>query len=139
MSLLPHPNASTARILVVDDDEDLGDVMAMILRGAGYNVEAVGNGVEALGRLEQQGYDLVVSDLQMPALDGPSLYREVTRRWPSSHPRVLFVSGFVDTAEYVSFLNVVNVSVLVKPFSVDDLRGMVRRVLEGADAHPRGG
>ena len=132
MNLLPHPAVSTARILVVDDDEDVRELLAMILSGTGYDVEAVGNGVEALRRLEQQWYNLVVSDLQMPELDGPSLYIEVTRRWPSGRPHVLFVSGFVDTAEYLGFLNVANVPVLVKPFTVDDLRETVRRVLERA-------
>lgn len=132
MSLLPHPSVSTARILVVDDDEDVRDLVAIILRGAGYDVEAAGNGAEALRRLEQQGYDLVVSDLQMPELDGPNLYLEVTRRWPSGHPQVLFVSGFADTSAYEGFLNVATVPVLFKPFTVDDLRETVSRVLEGA-------
>ncbi len=130
MNLLPHPAVSTARILVVDDDEDVRELLAMILSGTGYDVEAAGNGVEALRRLEQQGYDLVVSDLKMPELDGPSLYLDVTRRWPSGHPRVLFVSGFANTSEYMGFLNVAHVPFLSKPFTVDDLRETIRRVLE---------
>jgi two-component system response regulator PilR (NtrC family) len=114
----------------VDDDADLREVMVMSLPRAGYDADATGDGFEALRRLEQHGYDLVVSDLSMPELDGPGLYLGMTRRWPASVPRVLFVSGFADTSEYVGFLNAINKSVLVKPVSLDDLHQLVGRLLE---------
>lgn len=126
----PEPLTPAARILVVDDDEDLVEVMTIALTAVGYDVDAARNGFAALERLEANPYDLVISDLDMPGLDGPGLYLEMTRRWPASTPRVLFVSGFADTAEYVGFLNATNVPVLVKPFDLDDLRQLVGRRLE---------
>jgi DNA-binding response OmpR family regulator len=128
--LRPEPRTPAARILVVDDDEDLVEVMTIALSGVGHDVDAARNGFAALERLEAKPYDLVISDLDMPGLDGPGLYLEMTRRWPASAPRVLFVSGFADTAEYVGFLNATNVPVLVKPFDLDDLRQLVGRQLE---------
>jgi DNA-binding response OmpR family regulator len=128
--LRPGPLTPAARILVVDDDEDLVEVMTLALTAVGYDVDTARNGFAALERLEEKPCDLVISDLDMPDLDGPGLYLEMTRRWPSSAPRVLFVSGFADTAEYVGFLNATNAPVLVKPFDLDDLRQLVGRRLE---------
>ena len=124
-------HTATARILVVDD-EDLSGLVALALSGAGYDVDAVGTGFEALRLLERNWYDLVVSDLDMPELDGPGLYLEMTRRWPTQAQRMLFVSGFADTSEYVGFLNVTNKPVLVKPFDLNDLRQTVGRLLQAA-------
>ncbi len=125
-----------ARILVVDDREDVRELLVVVLSGADRVVDAAGNGTEALRWLERDRYDLVVSDLKMPELDGPGLYRTVLRRWPNDHPPFLFVSGFADTPEYAGFLNRVHVPVLFKPFDADHLRATVRRVLEEHEAHP---
>jgi len=126
-SRLPTP---AARILIVDDDEDIRSVIALILGSAGHDVTAVSNGFAALWWLEQQTYDLVISDVKMPELDGLGLYAEIRARWPRGSPRILFVSGFADTAPYAGTLKAINVPVLFKPFSVDDLCHMVTRMLD---------
>ena len=74
--------AVTARVVVVDDDDEVREVTEMILAGAGYSVRATANGFEALRWLEEQPWDLLILDLQMPEIDGPTLYREVLARWP---------------------------------------------------------
>jgi len=94
--------------------------------------------VEALGLLNRRWYDLIVSDLKMPALNGPGLYREVLRRWPNHHPQVLFVSGFADTAAYAHFLNGVHVPVMCKPFKPEHLVETIRRMLDEHEAANRG-
>ena len=70
------------RVLVVDSQDDIGNLLAL----AGYDVEVTGNASDALRRLAQARYDLVISDLKI-GLDGPGLYRQVVRRWPNEHPR----------------------------------------------------
>ena len=132
MARLPIQRVGSARILVVDDEEDARDLVATVLGEMGYAVDTTRDGRSALRQLEQAHYDLMVSDLRMPELDGPGLYREVLRRWPNDHPSVLFVSGFGDTPDYAGFLNRTHVPVLLKPFTVDHLRQTVERVLEGA-------
>lgn len=122
--------AAAARILIVDDDEDIRSVMALMLGGAGHDVTAVSNGFAALRCLEQQPYNLVISDVKMPELDGLGLYAEIRARWPRGSPRILFVSGFADTAAYAGALKAINAPLLFKPFSLDDLCKMVARVLE---------
>ncbi len=105
------------------------DVMAMILDGMGYRVKATGNGFEALRWLEDQAYDLLVLDLKMPEIDGPTLYREGLARWPTGGPRALFGSGFAETAYYEDALKAHAVPVLLTPFTLNELHGAVERVL----------
>ena len=130
MGLLAASCRSVAgRVLLVDDDEYVRDVMEMILEGVGHSVKATGNGFEALRWLEEQSYDLLISDLKMPEIDGPTLYREVLARWPSGGPHVLFVSGFAETSGYEAALKALDVPVLFKPFTLDELSDAVNRAL----------
>jgi len=139
MPLVATRTRAPARILVVDNHEDVRELLVVVLSVEDRVVDAAGNGTAALRWLERGRYDLVVSDLKMPELDGPRLYRAVLRRWPNDHPSFLFVSGFADTPHYAGFLNRVHVPVLFKPFDADHLRATVRRVLEEHEAHPRRG
>jgi len=136
MSPLATPPRARARILVVDDHPDVRELLVAVLRTEGCVVDAAGNGSEAVWWLERGRYDLIVSDLKMPELDGPGLYRAVLRRWPNDHPPFLFVSGFADTPQFARFLNGTHVPVLFKPFDADHVRATVRRVLEEHDTHP---
>jgi len=129
MSLLSNQRVSSGRILVVDDDEGARDLIVSSLRADGHDVDSSSNGIEALRLVSRQWYDLIVSDLKMPELDGPNLYSEVTRRWPTGPPHVLFVSGFGTTSEYDGFLEVIKAPVLSKPFKAGELRRAVRRML----------
>src|SRR4029450_11363153 len=69
-------------ILVVDDERDLGEILVKALEREGHRVEVAGDGADALRRLEQHGYDLVVSDTKMPVMDGVELFYEIERRFP---------------------------------------------------------
>ncbi|HUM17310.1 MAG TPA: response regulator [Candidatus Nitrosotalea sp.] len=129
MSLLTNVSTSSGRILVVDDDQSARDFIVSSLRADGHDVDASSNGFEALLMLGRQWYDLIVSDLKMPELDGPSLYTEVTRRWPISPPPVLFVSGLGNTSAYDGFLQVIHAPLLTKPFKITALRRIIKRLL----------
>jgi len=120
-----------ARVLVVDDEESIRGFVAEALKMDDLEVESAQDGLDAMRRLEAQWYDLVVSDLRMPRLDGVGLYREVERRWPGSGRRVLFISGSTVLPDYEPFLRETNPVVLEKPFGLDDLRRTVRRMLGG--------
>ena len=73
MSLLSNQSVSAGRILVVDDDQSARDLMVSSLRAAGHDVDPTGNRPEARRLLGRRWYDLIVSNLKMPELDGPSL------------------------------------------------------------------
>jgi two-component system NtrC family sensor kinase len=118
------------RVLVVDDQTPVRELVAAVLAADGHSVETARDGADALRLLDAaKRYDLIVSDLKMPGLDGPSLYLELTRRWPDTRPHLLFISGFVDSPEYSGFLQGTQVQVLLKPFAVDDLSRAVSGLL----------
>jgi len=117
--------STTARIVVVDDDDHVREVTEMVLAGAGHSVRATPNGLEALRWLEEEPWDLLILDMRMPEIDGPALYREVLARWPRAASHVLFVSGMTERPPDPSL----DVPVLIKPFSLDELLAAVARVL----------
>jgi DNA-binding NtrC family response regulator len=128
MGSLSSP-AVTARVVVVDDDDYVREVTEMVLAEAGHFVRATANGLEALRWLEEQPWDLLILDLRMPEVDGLTLYREVLARWPAAAPHVLFVSGLAEMPHYDHTVKPLNVPVLFKPFTLDQLRAAVARVL----------
>lgn len=119
-----------SRILVVDDDAFVRDFVATVLRLRDYAVETATNGREALALLERHRYDLVVSNMGMPELDGPGLYHELQQRQPETAPLFLFVTGDHEKLDYVQFFEDAGVPSLAKPFSEAALSEAVERMLK---------
>ena len=115
------------RILVIEDDEMVRDAVAMILAADNREVVTAGNRVEALRFLDEGSYDVVVSDLRIPNLDGPILYRELKQRRPTSAQRLIFMTGHAEDPVYGRFLRETGVPVLAKPFTPESLRQAVRQ------------
>jgi CheY-like chemotaxis protein len=115
--------------VIVDDNDSVREVTEMVLAGAGHSVRATASGFEALRWLEEQPWDLLILDLQMPEIDGPTLYQEVLTRWPTAAGHVLFLSGAAEMPHYNHTVKALNVPVLYKPFTLDNLRAAVARVL----------
>jgi signal transduction histidine kinase/CheY-like chemotaxis protein len=120
------------RILVVDDERDLAEVLVEELQHDGHRVEIAGNGTDALGRLEREPFDLVVSDTKMPLMDGLELFREIERRFPALRRRIIFVTGDVLDAEKRRGLELTGAPFLTKPFDLTEVRNVVRRQLTNA-------
>ena len=127
---------SLRRILVVDDDDDLREVLTTALAREGHCVDGACDGSEALTLLERQPYDLVLSDLRMPGTDGPSLY-EILRtrhhfpvRFATKLPRVIFMTG--NAAEHADFLRGTTDPILEKPFPLRVVRQMVSVLLNAS-------
>lgn len=117
------------RILVVDDEPLVAGLIAEVLASDGYEVDTAGNGREGLEQIAAHSYDLIVSDLRMPELDGVGLFRELERTQPALLRRLIFVSGTMEPAEYANFLEETKAPVLSKPFQVKALRQLVRQIL----------
>jgi CheY-like chemotaxis protein len=114
---------------VVDDVPEIRDLVATILSARGYEVNEASDGIEALRSLGERSYDLIISDMRMPGLDGPGLYRELQQRDPNRRPRLLFISGSSSVQAYAEFLATTPVPVLEKPFNLDELCRVVERML----------
>ena len=118
------------RILVVDDEPGIAGVLAEVLQLDGHAVETVSNGQVALARLTAGGYDLILSDIRMPELDGPGLYWELDRRDPRMLQRIIFLTGDTLSPGTREFLEKTGVPCLSKPFALSDVREIVQHVLQ---------
>ena len=117
------------RLLVVDDDDNLRELLATVLSLDGRVVDTARDGIEALELLQQNRYDLIISDLRMPGLNGPALYEALRATPQTPPPRVIFMTGNAATGEYATFLRGTTEPMLEKPFSLDVVRHMVRVLL----------
>ena len=114
------------RILVVDDEGAVRALTREILSAAGYAVETAESGDEALDLLEDETFDLVITDLRMPGMDGATLFAEIQRRWPELQHRVLFVTGDIEGEPNSRTLDADTIHYLEKPFNTHQLLNVVR-------------
>jgi DNA-binding response OmpR family regulator len=117
-----------ARILVVDDQPEVAELVQAVLKDDGHAADAVYSGQAALDRLTQTDYDLIVCDVRMPDVDGKAVFRAVERLGPS-RPVVLFMTGYGDAPTDSDFLQSTAAVVLAKPLGIDALLERVRRLL----------
>jgi CheY-like chemotaxis protein len=120
--------ALPGRILVAEDNKVIGDLVSKILDFMGFEVALAGNGVEALSLFVERSFDLVLTDLEMPIMDGWGLTHCIKERSPSTP--VVLMTG----ADRESVLEKVKSapidSVIFKPFFLDDFQSTVQRVLD---------
>jgi DNA-binding response OmpR family regulator len=117
------------RILVVEDEDDLADAVAVGLRREGYAVDVAGDGRSALDRLGVNAYDMVCLDLNLPDLDGLEICRHVVHGGGESTPRVLVLSARDGVDDRISGLDHGADDYLVKPFALGELTARVRALL----------
>jgi two-component system NtrC family sensor kinase len=123
------PGTHGIRVLVVDDEALVAELVSEILRLDGHQVDHATNGLEALARIRTERYGLVVSDVHMPDLDGPTFYRRLLDIDPAYSDRVVFITGDVLSADTQRFLRTSGVPYLEKPFGITTFQAVVRRVL----------
>ena len=121
--------ATGASILLVDDEPEVLSTLAEILTHAGHRVETAADGVHALERLDSRSFDVIVSDVRMPGLDGPGLYAEIERRFPSLRERIVFLTGDTMSTETREFLQRIDAVSLGKPFLVTRVMQAIQRAL----------
>jgi len=123
-----------ARILVAEDDEAMRVFLENALSRAGHEVSVLANGDAAASCAELEEYDLLVTDVMMPGLDGVDLARRILARWPNLG--VIFVTGFAARALQATDVIDHGARVLSKPFKLAELvaqvDSMVARISAGA-------
>lgn len=122
----PEESADRRRILIVDDEAEIREILAEILTQ--HRVAAVSSGREALERMAAERYDVILTDIRMPDLDGRTLYREIERRWPEQASRVVFVTGDSLASALHEFASEVGRPVIEKPFVPVDVRRVVAEI-----------
>ena len=125
-----RPQARPGRILVVEDEPTVAQLIADVMTEEGHQVDTLLDSREALRRLEEKNYTLIICDLKMPQMDGPGLYRALVRRGSPSQHRILFVTGDTMSPRSLEFLKASGLPYLGKPFLVEELKMAVRLACE---------
>jgi signal transduction histidine kinase/FixJ family two-component response regulator len=124
-------SVSTGRILVVEDESTVAQLIVDVLREEGHKVEAAVDSQDGLTRISRTHYDLVICDLRMPRLDGPAFYEALASAGSPVQDRILFITGDTLAARTLEFLEPRGLPYLAKPFLVEELKLAVNRMLEG--------
>jgi excisionase family DNA binding protein len=119
------------RVLVVDDEESIRELLTKTLALAEYEAQAVSDGKAGLELLRREHWDLLIADLRMPEMDGLSLIREARRL----HPRlpVIIVTGYSSESSAIQAVNLGVVGYLVKPFRIPHVLSAVAKALGEQD------
>jgi signal transduction histidine kinase len=118
-----------ATVLVVEDEPALAAAVAEGLTDAGFLVDQAGDGEEALARVRDREYDVIVCDLKMPRVDGMQFYRAIAATRPTLATRVIFVTGDVAGTDAERFLEDTGCRWLAKPFRLNDLLRVARELI----------
>ena len=119
------------RILVVEDEPTVAQLVTDVLHEEGHQVEAVLDSQEGLMRIARGSYDLIICDLRMPRLDGPAFYDALVRVGSPTRHRILFITGDTLGPHTVEFLKSRQLPFLAKPFLVEELKLAANHVLAG--------
>ncbi|CRI63290.1 hypothetical protein THIOKS11270040 [Thiocapsa sp. KS1] len=113
---------------MVDDEVEVADLLGDILESAGFSTMRLGNGREALAWIETHPCDLVLSDIRMPDMDGPALWRVLEERRPELARRMAFITGDTLSAGAAAFLQETGLPGLEKPFTPEEVLSVVARI-----------
>ncbi|HSS70926.1 MAG TPA: ATP-binding protein [Casimicrobiaceae bacterium] len=129
---------SRRSILVVDDEAEIRDTLSEILNGALHRVVTASSGREALERMAAETFDVILTDIRMPDLDGRALYEEIRRRWPDRCARVVFVTGDTLASALREFVSESGRPVIEKPFLPSEVRRIVAELVANGELAPPG-
>lgn len=114
------------RILVVDDEENARIGLSRILAQEGFGVDSVSNGFEALNYLRQQDTDVIISDINMPGMNGITFLRELNRQFPESN--VIMITAYGEVESYIEAMNLGAFEYLNKPVNVEELLSILNKI-----------
>jgi len=121
------------RILVVDDEAQIVDLVQEFLRGAGFEVDAAKDAASALELIRDRIYDAAVVDFNLPDMNGVMLHRQIRQMDPELADRTIFMSGFLQADTNIDYYTSFGGGFLAKPFDVRDVVDAIRNVLDIQD------
>jgi CheY-like chemotaxis protein len=121
-------------ILVVDDEPTLRRFSRRVLEHAGYRVSEASNGKFAVEALMKEGFDVITTDLRMPAASGETLIQWILAHQPDMRSRILIITGDPMSKDLRAFVSNVGIPVLSKPYTAEELLTAIR----GVNAPPTG-
>lgn len=127
-SLITLPSA--LRVLLVDDELELIQTLADLLEPEGHQIDFAANGSVALDKLRKASFDVVISDLRMPVMDGPQLYEALRAEKPEYLKKIIYVTGDTLSSHVQSFLAKYPVPVIEKPYRLSDVKQAIATLLK---------
>ncbi len=119
-----------AKILITEDEDSLRMFVARALRMDGHETHEAGDGAEGLEKLSEGPFDLLLSDIRMPVMDGIELAHQASARFPDM--KILLMTGYAEQRERADDLSTKIVDVVQKPFALPDIRRAVASALAQA-------
>jgi len=119
---------SRARVLVVDDDTIVQQLLSEVLDEEGYEVEIVENGDDALERINSKDYDVILLDIKLPGMSGIKLYEYMQTSIKSLIRKVIFITGDVMSADTMVFIKSAHVPHITKPFDAEQLKKEITKI-----------
>ncbi|HEX9023108.1 MAG TPA: response regulator [Geobacteraceae bacterium] len=114
------------RILVVDDEENARFGLTRLLSNEGFLVDSVANGCEALNYLRQQEVNLIISDINMPEMNGITFLKELNKNFPKSN--VIMITAYGGVESYIEAMNLGVFEYINKPVKIDELKSIIRKI-----------
>ena len=121
------------RILVIDDEAGILDILSSSLEQAGYSVDTAMRAVDGLLALQNGKYDLILMDIRLPDSDGGTLFHKVKAMDPEVADRVIFITGDTVSTETLAFIEETGNIYIAKPFDIESVRQLVARRLDSGD------
>ena len=123
-SEMANERQETFRILIVDDNRELREILAEYLGGEGDFVDGAGDGMEALRKYKVMPYDLIITDLNMPELTGIELIREVAKY--ENNTEFIIITGYASLDTAIEAVKIGAFDYIVKPFRMEELKVVVK-------------
>jgi two-component system NtrC family sensor kinase len=127
----PKKPDKTYSILVVEDEDSMRTFVSEALRMEGYDVETCRNGEEAIDMIDDDEFDVVVTDIKMPGMSGQNLYTYIQKYHKEIGNRVLFITGDVLGADTRNFFQITGATYLSKPFELNEFLAKLSELLDG--------
>ena len=117
-----------SKILVIEDEKNMREILKILLEGEGYEVSTATDGVEGLGWINREIFDLIITDIKMPGLDGFQVLKKAQELSPET--LVIMITAFGTTESAIESMKLGAYDYLHKPFKIDEIRLVVKNALE---------
>ncbi len=121
-------NTNKCKILVVDDEEVIRELLIRILESKGFNVETVENGLIALEKIKTNVFDVLITDLKMPKINGIDVLKEIKKSNPFTE--VIIITGYPTIEAAVEAMRIGAADFISKPFDLETIHSIIKRILE---------
>lgn len=116
------------KILVVDDEENTRLALSRLLTQEGFQVDSVSNGYEALNYLREKEVNLIVTDINMPEMNGITFLKELNKSFPDSN--VILITAYGGVESYIEAMNLGALEYINKPVKIEELKSILKKIFK---------